>query len=213
MGFTSLVLFQNDFLHEIEKDPQWMEKIFTILSSGDANEEANRQLCGRAKVLRVSHADDVTLHTVGSTGTYPLVWEDDRDMPRDAAEAEIRLARKLAEKHGYNLQPKADQDQFAGMTQHEKLEALKDRGLKFVPVKDRDKLRGADKRYSMYHVIAPFTEIATIWQRPGTKKWRMAIGFTGAIANGDYDTLREATTAVWEHVDEIVTEWNIKVFA
>ena len=105
MGYYSIVLIQNDFLHEIEEDPRFGEKVSSAISQHFVEPGRAGQ---RFRVLAVDHADVQQTIVVG--GYQGIVLGTDNTggvLPKEDDPHTIeRWLKKLADKFGYRLSNK-----------------------------------------------------------------------------------------------------------
>jgi hypothetical protein len=99
MGFNTACIVLNDFLHEIEKDPQFGRKVADAVRA-NGNERHMRHYTPGFSVLQSQHADYVqvvaisgnTIRWLGSGGNYRSTDEE--------------VLRRLADGMGFDIVPK-----------------------------------------------------------------------------------------------------------
>lgn len=107
MGFNSTVVILNDYLHDIEKDPEFGRKISLMIAGHNYPELSElRQRQGAyargAQVIGVHHADAVHMFAVGCNHGRDLGYVGNWTQMDDNE----KLLRELADQLGYTLRKK-----------------------------------------------------------------------------------------------------------
>lgn len=98
MGFRTVVIFNNDQIHDTCKDPSLGENVLGAMASFGFHDIQKRYTKG-FEVVEVCHADTVTIARIDSLSMKPLAhgWykQDDVDLIREAAD---KLGYRLVKK-------------------------------------------------------------------------------------------------------------------
>ena len=104
MGWNTTVVVLNDALEQIKNDPSFGKKLAAacshrVITDGPVDVSAGNH-CNAAAVIETHHADVTKVVLVGGNYGEDLgpAWLPGNDEPK-----ELRLARALAEEHGYHL--------------------------------------------------------------------------------------------------------------
>jgi hypothetical protein len=97
MGWISTLVVLNDHLHEIGKDPTFGRRVETAVLK--LYEEKPQDIGHYGMAIESHHNDGIIPVLVGHGGGRPLSVS----VPWHAADPELELLKRLAEKHGYTL--------------------------------------------------------------------------------------------------------------
>lgn len=103
MGFRTVVVLSNDYVHEWGHDPYLGSKIF--LAAGTRDLAAGQNFSPYGEIVEQVHADTQTVAFLDGCGGEAMVREHWRCNEDDGAK-NLRLLKALADKLGYSVRRK-----------------------------------------------------------------------------------------------------------